>query len=61
MFIVLYYFMPVPVAARSKAWFCGHTLAGIAGSNPTLVSVVQVVVCASGWSFVQRNPTDYGV
>jgi len=26
--------VPVPVAARSKAWICGHTLAGIAGSNP---------------------------
>ena len=26
--------MPVPVAARSKAWACGRSLAGIAGSNP---------------------------
>ena len=25
---------PIPVAARSKAWFCGRSLAGIAGSNP---------------------------
>jgi hypothetical protein len=25
----------VPVAARSKVWFCGRWLAGIAGSNPT--------------------------
>jgi len=24
---------PIPVAARSKAWVCGRTLAGIAGSN----------------------------
>ena len=49
--------MPVPVAARSKAWVCGHLLAGIAGSNPTgghgclsVVSVVccQVEVCATG-------------
>jgi hypothetical protein len=23
------------VAARSKVWFCGRMLAGIAGSNPT--------------------------
>ena len=22
------------MAARSKAWVCGHSLAGIAGSNP---------------------------
>ena len=26
--------MPIPVAARSKAWVYGHCLAGIAGSNP---------------------------
>ena len=24
----------MPVAARSKAWFCGGSLADIAGSNP---------------------------
>jgi len=28
------YFEPIPVAARSKAWVCGRSLAGIAGSNP---------------------------
>ena len=27
--------MPIPVAERSKAWVCGQSLAGIAGSNPT--------------------------
>jgi len=27
--------MPIPVAARSKAWVCGRLLAGIVGSNPT--------------------------
>jgi len=26
---------PIPVAARSKAWVCGRSLAGIVGSNPT--------------------------
>ena len=26
--------MPVPVAARSKAWVCCRSLAGIVGSNP---------------------------
>jgi len=26
--------MLIPVAARSKAWVCGRSLAGIAGSNP---------------------------
>jgi hypothetical protein len=25
---------PIPVVARSKAWVCGRTLAGVAGSNP---------------------------
>jgi hypothetical protein len=26
--------MPVPVAAQSKAWVCGGSLAEILGSNP---------------------------
>ena len=26
--------MPIPVAERSKAWVCGRSLVGIAGSNP---------------------------
>jgi len=26
---------PIPVAARSKAWVCGRSLAGIDGSNPS--------------------------
>ena len=25
---------PIPVAARSKAWVCGRSIAGVAGSNP---------------------------
>jgi hypothetical protein len=28
------YSVPIPVAARSKAWVCGRSLSGIAGSNP---------------------------
>jgi hypothetical protein len=28
-------FLPVPVAALSKAWVCGRSLAGIADSNPS--------------------------
>jgi hypothetical protein len=48
---------PVPVAARSKAWVCGRSLAGIAVSNaagghrcPSCVGVVccQVEVSATG-------------
>ena len=26
---------PISVVAPSKAWVCGHSLAGIAGANPT--------------------------
>jgi hypothetical protein len=25
--------LPIPAAARSEAWICGHSLAGFAGSN----------------------------
>ena len=59
----------VPVAARSKAWVCGRSLAGIVGSNPAgsmdiYLSVVSVVCCqvevsSTGRSLVQRSPTDY--
>ena len=41
--------MPIPVAAHSKAWVCGHSLAGNVGSNPAedygCLSVVSVVCC----------------
>ena len=49
-----------------KAWICGFSLAGIAGSNPAggmdvslvyVVCVLQAEVSASGWSLVQRIPT----
>ena len=36
------------MAARSKAWVCGRSLAGIAGSNPAgdmNMSLVSVVFC----------------
>jgi hypothetical protein len=36
--------MPIPVAAPSKAWVYGCSLAGIAGSNECL-SLVSVVFC----------------
>jgi hypothetical protein len=58
------------VAVRSKAWVCGRSLTGIVGSNPTrghgclfLVSVVrcEVEVSATGWSLVERSPTECGV
>ena len=60
----------MPVAARSKAWFCGRSIAGTAGSNPTggqgclsAVSVVccQVEVTVKGRSLVQGYPNECGV
>jgi hypothetical protein len=61
-------YVPIPVATQSKAWFCGRSLAGIAGSNPArgiavYVSVMscQVDVSVSGWSLVQRSPTECDV
>jgi hypothetical protein len=32
---------PIPVAAQSKEWVCGHSLAATAGSNPVGVSYVS--------------------
>jgi len=56
------------VAARSNAWVCYLSLAGIAGSNPTvgidmsLVNIMcQVAVSATGRFFVQRAPTECGM
>ena len=51
------------MAARSKEWFCGRTLAGIAGSNPSgawlsascVCGVLSVEVSATGRSLAQRN------
>ena len=40
--------MPIPVAAWSKAYFCGRSLAGIVGSNPAggmEISLMSVVCC----------------
>jgi hypothetical protein len=39
-------YVPIPVAARSKAGVCGRSHAGIAGSNPTgVMEVFSCVVC----------------
>jgi hypothetical protein len=62
--------LPIPVAARSKAWVCDRSLARIVGFESrrghgylSLASVVcyQVKVYASGWSLVQRSPTECGM
>jgi hypothetical protein len=41
--------LPVPVAARSKSYVCGHSPADIVGSKPTgghgCLSVMSVVCC----------------
>ena len=60
--------MPVPVAARSRAWVWGRSPAETVGSNPTrgmdvcLLWVVccQVEVSATSSSLVQRSPTECG-
>jgi hypothetical protein len=57
------------VASRSKAWACGLSLAGIAGSKPNEGMDIclcdcmrcQVEVSMSGLSLVQRSPTEFGV
>jgi hypothetical protein len=57
--------LPIPVATRSKAWVCGLSLVGIAGSNPAgrWMSVscenvcFHVEVSAAGRPLVQRSPT----
>jgi hypothetical protein len=62
--------MPIPVAVWSKAWVTDRSLAGIVRSNTAggmAVCLLLSVVCchvedrASGWSFVQRSPTECGV
>jgi hypothetical protein len=57
------------MAARSKAWFCGRSLAGIVGSNPAEgmdICLLWVVCChvevsASDWSLIWTSPTQRGV
>ena len=58
------------MAARSKAWIYGRSLAEVAVSNPaggievplSIVSVCyQVEVFATGRSLGQRSPTEFGV
>jgi len=52
--------MTIPVAALSKAWICGCSLAGIACSNPArrhgCLSLVGVDCCqvevSAGWLLV---------
>jgi hypothetical protein len=43
---ILYIRSPIPLTARSKAWVCSRSLAGIVGSNRcfSLVSAVRYQV-----------------
>jgi hypothetical protein len=62
-------YIAIPVAAQSKAFVCGLSLAGVACSNPTRgmdvcllwVFLFQAEISATGRSLVQRSPTDCGV
>ena len=47
-------YTPIPVAARSKHWVCGCSLAGIAGSNPAGV----MNVCRECWVLSGRGLCD---
>jgi hypothetical protein len=42
-------FLPVPMSARSKAWVCGRSFAGIVGSNLTggLDVCLLLVLCVA--------------
>jgi hypothetical protein len=61
-------YVPISMAARSKAWVCGRSPARILVSNPAedmevcllWVLFCRVEFCVSGWSLDQRNPTDCG-
>jgi hypothetical protein len=62
----LNYTKPIPLAAPSKAWVCGRSVAEIVGSNSTgsLVSVGSVVCCqvevfATGWSPNKCGVSEY--
>jgi hypothetical protein len=57
----------IPVAVWSKVWVCGHSFAGIVGSNPAggmwmVVSsgccvLLGIEVSVSSWSLIQQSPT----
>jgi len=65
-FYVRVWQLPIPVAAQSTAWVCGHSLAGIVGLNPAsgmdvcflwVLCVVQVQVPCAGSIPHPKNPT----
>ena len=54
-----------PVAAPSKAWVCGRSLAGTEGSNPAegmdVCLLYLLYVVRSGYSLVHRSTVECGV
>jgi len=64
---IYYSALPTPVAAKSKAWVCGRSLARFAGSNPAgnmdvtrYDGCCQVEVFETGRSLFQRSRTGCG-
>jgi len=57
LFTDLLYKRPIPAAARSQAWVCGSSLAGIAGPNPERGMDVCVlwVVCVVRYRSLRRD------
>jgi hypothetical protein len=61
--------MSIPVVARSKVWICGCSLAGNAGSIPTVgmggcllwMFFYRIEACPMDRSFAQGSPTDCSV
>ena len=56
--------MPIPVAEQSKAWVCGRSLAGIAGSNAAgaVDDCLLWVLCAVRYRPLRRaDPSSRGV
>jgi len=52
----------ISVAARSKAWLCGRSIAGTAGSDPAQGMDVSCGCCVlSGRGLVKRSPTEWDV
>jgi len=69
-FLTKIFVSPIPVAARSKAWVCGRSLARIVDAHYAVgrrrLSVESVVCCqvgvpATDWFLVQSSPIECAV
>ena len=53
---------PLPMAMRSKAWVCGRSFVGIAGSNAAGARSVVSVLCVVRYKSIRRaHPSSRGV